>query len=321
MASAEHAWTGHLSVGVRAWRLCDHETLIDGVRRPAGKIRMHHARRSSPLLLVLTVHVVVHGGLIHPRALAQDTKPNSTQLVAAAPSASQNEVDRILTALQDRGEALRDIRCRVKFVEDDRVNLTKRIKEGRILLVTGEPNARFLIQFDKTEADGVAGQREWYLFDGRWLSEGVERLEQVTKREMARAGEKVNLFDLETAPFPLPFGQKKEVIRRNFEVSLVPPASGDPSATDHLVCIPKPESKFFGRYDKLEFFVLKDLRLPNRIVVTKNGGLEIETADFPDLSSSSMNVGVAEKEFAPPSEWKKYKVVTEELGSSGEGAP
>ena len=268
----------------------------------------------SRIRVVLVVVAFVFGGVGSRAAVAQEAK-------SEASSASVGDVDRVLTALQDRGDALKDIRCRVRFVEDDRVNLTKRTKEGRIVLVTGEPNARFLIQFDKTEADGVAGKREWYLFDGRWLFEGVERLEQVTKREMARSGEKLNLFDLETAPFPLPFGQKKETIRRNFEVTLVPPTSSDPPMVDHLVCIPKPESKFFDRYDKLEFFVLKELRLPSRIVVTKNGGLEVETADFPDLSGQSINAGVQDKDLAQPGEWKKYKVVTEELGATGDSPP
>ncbi len=270
--------------------------------------------RISRILVASAVTTSLLGGAFSRSVFAQEAKPEAS-------SASTADVDRVLTALQDRGDALKDIRCRVRFVEDDRVNLTKRTKEGRIVLVTGEPNARFLIQFDKTEADGVAGKREWYLFDGRWLFEGVERLEQVTKREMARSGEKLNLFDLETAPFPLPFGQKKETIRRNFEVTLIPPASSDPPTTEHLVCLPKPESKFFDRYDKLEFFVLKELRLPSRIVVTKNGGLEVETADFPDLSNSSINAGVQDKDLAQPSEWKKYKVVTEELGASGEAPP
>lgn len=267
--------------------------------------------RANAVLAVITWSLSV---VEVPIASAQEGKPEAS-------STAGGDVDRVLTALQERGDALKDIRCRVRFVEDDRVNLTKRIKEGRILLSMGDPNARFLIQFDKTEADGIAGKREWYLFDGRWLFEGIERLEQVTKREMARPGEKLNLFDLETAPFPLPFGQKKETIRRNFEVTLLPPSASDPPATDHLVCIPKPESKFYDRYDKLEFFVLKDLHLPSRIVVTKNDGLEIETADFPELSSSSINAGVQDKDLVHPSDWKKYKVVTEELGAASESPP
>jgi len=239
----------------------------------------------------------------------------------SGPDASQNRVDQILTQLEIRSDGLKDIRCKVRFVEDDRINLSKRTKHGSILFMITEPNPHFLIHFEKTEQEGVRGKQEWYLFDGRWLYEVLERIEQVTKREIVRPGEKIDLFDLERAPFPLPFGQKKETILRNFEVTLLPPVEGDPQNTDHLVCVPKPESTMYDKYDKLEFFVLTDLHLPGRIIVTKNGGLEINTADFPDLSAKVINTGVKKKAFARPAAWKKYKEVVEELPPEGAGTP
>lgn len=238
-----------------------------------------------------------------------------------AQEASGDRVERILTDLERRSDGLRDIRCGVRYVEDDRINLTKRTKTGSILFQIVELNPRFFIQFDKTVTDEILGKREWYLFDGRWLSEAVERVKQVTRREIVRPGEKIDLFDLETAPFPLPFGQKKETILRNFEVQLVAPTDGDPKNADHLVCIPKPESPLYGEYDQLDFFVHKEIHLPIRIVVTRNKGLEINTADFPDLSEKSINTGVTRKDFTAPSAWKKYKVVVEELAPVGESVP
>lgn len=193
------------------------------------------------------------------------------------------------------------------------MNLSKRVKEGRILFRMTEPNPHFLIHFDKTVADDVLGKQEWYLFDGQWLYQGIERAQQVTKQEIARPGEKVDLFDLEKAPFPLPFGQRKEVMLRNFDISVVPERSSDPPNSRHLVCTPKPGSRLFKKYDKLELFVLKDVNLPARIVVTKNQGLEVHSADFPDLASKSINAGVSEREFARPSEWKGFTEVVEKL--------
>ena len=232
-----------------------------------------------------------------------------------ASDGAKERIDRILTDLQERSDGLSDIRCKVRFVEVDRINLTTWTKVGEILFLITEPNPLFLIHFEKTETDGVAYKQEWYLFDGTYLHEGSERLKQVTKREMVGEGEKLDLFDLETAPFPLPFGQKKEKILRNFEVTLAAPVTGDPPNTDHLVCVPKPGSKPAERYDKLEFFILKDIHLPSRVVVTKNDGLEINTADFPGLSEKSINTGVKKKDFAHPKVWKKdkYEVVVEKL--------
>ncbi len=231
--------------------------------------------------------------------------------------ASQARIEEILTRLEKRSNGLQDIRCKIIFVEQDKINLTERTKWGDILFQVTEPNPRFLIHFAKTAADGILGKQEWYLFDGRWLYQAVERIEQVTKQEMVRPGGKVDFFDLESAPFPLPFGQKKDEILRNFDVTILSSGPNDPKDTDHLVCIPKPKSRLHDKYDKLEFYVHRTVNLPTRVIVTRNGGLEIIRTDFPDLSEQSINAGVKSKHFRKPSAWKDYKVVVEELGPEG----
>ena len=244
--------------------------------------------------------------------------PAVAQGNANRPGPDHARIDAILTQLQHRSDDLKDIRCEVRFVEDDRINLTQRIKFGEILFLMTKPNPHFLIHFQKTESDGVLGKQEWYLFDGRWLYQAVERTAQVTKQEVAEPDKEFDLFDLEKAPFPLPFGQKRETILRNFNVTLAPPAPGDPANTDHLICIPKAESRLYRKYEQLDLFVHRDIHLPSRIVVTKNDGLEINTADFPGLSEKSINAGVKPKDFEKPSAWKKYKEVAEELVPTGD---
>lgn len=236
---------------------------------------------------------------------------------AHADGQDQQRIDEILTRLESRGDGLKDIRARVQFLEDDQVNLTKRTKSGRVSFLMSKPNPRFLIAFERTEMDGIIGKREWYLFDGRSLYEVVERIGQVTQSEMAAPGQTIDLFDLETTPFPLPFGQKKESILRNFVVTLEPSQPSDPANTDHLLCTPKSESPFYRKYKSIEFFVHRTLHLPTRIVVIKGDGFETITADFPDLTERSLNNGLAESEFDPPPEWReKYKWVVEGPGAA-----
>lgn len=236
---------------------------------------------------------------------------------AEDPADAANTVDPnvsvILDRLQARSDGLKDIRCKVKLVEEDRINLSERRKRGTIKFMIAEPNPYFFIHFKRIEVDGMLGKQEWYLFDGRWLHQAVERIEQVTKQEMVRPGEKIDMFDLERAPFPLPFGQKKSTILKNFHVTLVPPSANDPEETDHLVCIPKPGSVMQRKYDKLEFFVSREVHLPVRVIATKNEGLEVLQADFPDLANSSINAGVGKKDFKRPRAWNKYKEVIEPL--------
>ncbi len=231
----------------------------------------------------------------------------------SAAEGDAGRVDEILTKLERRSDGLRDIQTSVVFVDDDQINLSRGEKRGRILFWMTDPNPHFLIHFERTEMDGMLGKQEWYLFDGRWLYQGVERLRQVTKQEMAEAGEKLDLFDLERTPFPLPFGQKKDKILANFNVTLALPTSGDPADTDHLLLVPKPTSRLYRKYDRVDLYVHGDVHLPTRIVVMKNDGMETVTADFPDLSNKSINTGVTERDFAKPAAWEGYKVVVEKI--------
>lgn len=232
--------------------------------------------------------------------------------VDTPPAGERQRIEQILTDLEKRGDGVVDIRCRVEYVEDDRVNLSTRRKWGEILFEITAQNPRFFIRFDRTETDGIKGKREWYLFDGLWLTDAIERTRQVTHRQIARPGEKVDLFDLDKAPFPLPFGQKKDKILEHFEVTLVAPAPGDPADTDHLVCVTKPTSRLARTYTRLEFFVHRDLHLPIRVVMARSAYEDI-TVTFPDLSAKSINNGLTDKDFAQPREWKKYTIQEEPL--------
>lgn len=264
---------------------------------------IHSGEFAASTLPSRMIRLVLCIGLFAGVAVAQNNSADATK----------KRIDDILTSLQDRSDGLKDIRCKVRFVEDDRINLSKRTKTGTLRFMMGDTNPLFMVHFKRIVVDDLLGKQEWYLFDGRWLSVAIERIKQVTKTELARPGQQLDLFNLEKAPFPVPFGHKKATILRHFNVTLAPPAKGDPPGTDHLVCVPKPTSKLRRRYEKLEFFVSRTVHLPSRIVVTRNDGLEVNTADFPDLSSASINVGLSHKDFAEPKAWRKYEEVIERL--------
>lgn len=267
----------------------------------------------GPKMMLLSVLIGFCAILPGLPAAGQQPPAGSAEAPTAKAESVDPRVDEILTRLQARGQGLRDIRCRIRLVDDDQINMTRLVRRGKILFMVAEPNALWMVHFEKSEIDGEARKQEWYLFDGRWLMEVQERLKQITRREIVHEGEHIDFFDLETAPFPLPFGQDKQEILRNFKVTLAPPGRGDPKDTDHLICSPKPGSTMARKYEKLEFFVRRDVNLPSRIVVTKNEGLEITTADFPDLSSKSINAGLTAKDFARPRAWKGYEEVVEPL--------
>ncbi len=220
-------------------------------------------------------------------------------------------IERILDRHEKRGDSIKTLQCDVTFREDDRINFREVLREGGTLtLLITKANPKIFVHFKKCWVDKTGGKQEWHLFDGEWWHEAFERIRKVTSRQLVRPGERFDPFDIETAAFPLPFGQKKDKLLRNFDVTLAAPAKGDPENTDHLVFIPKPKTRLANKYDSIEFFIDRDNDLPARVVMTKKGGDNEIIADF---SNVKINGPVTGKEFDRPAAWKGYAVVKEFL--------
>lgn len=256
------------------------------------------------------------------RAGAAPAEP-ATQAAASRPAASapavDPEVEQLLDRLERRGETVSDLKCRVRQAMDGLIVGEKIVKEGSLKYLRGDPakgeNPRFYIHFDKIVQDDFPLKPEWYVFDGRWFIEAKESVKQVIRREVVRPGEKQNVFGVEDSPFPVPFGQKKAEILKNFEARIRPVGPKDPAGTIHLECIPRPGTPREKEYQELHFFIDPKLDLPIRIVAHRKTGTkvsEIHDVTFPGLGPNSINTGIAGSEFdyKPPRDWS---VTTETL--------
>ncbi len=236
--------------------------------------------------------------------------PDSGEADAAPDAAAQTARARVNEILADQervGQQLRGVGCRVEYSDTDDLNLTTTRREGFVKYLRTGGNPLFWIEFQKHVTDElVAETRVWYVFNGSSLLEARERDKALLERQVVSAGQTLDLFDLDTAPFPMPFGQKRDEILKHFEVRLVPPKPADPENTDHLVCTPREGSPLARRYERLEFFVLKDLHLPRRIISIENGGYRAVEANFPDLSAESLQIKLTPKDFEEPAVWKNY---------------
>jgi hypothetical protein len=148
---------------------------------------------------------------------------------------------------------------------------------------------KFVIHFNMLLHDDLKlNKQEWFCFDGRWFREIREQTCTVIDREVVAPGEKFDPFKLGEGPFPLPFGQKKSEILKEFEVTLIPPAKGDPPMTDHLVMIPRKTGNFTKKYKQVDFWIAKDNQLPMKIV-SEDLHSNIITATFQDIR---INAGI-----------------------------
>ena len=221
-----------------------------------------------------------------------------------------DRIDVILQQLEDRGASVVDLECQVKYTIEDVLADDYFTKFGRIIYRHQEPNPVFLVYFEKMhQGEIVTRKREWYHFDGQSLWEVKEAAKNKIQHQVVKPGEKIDLFDVEESPIPIPFGQKKNQIQRNFLVVLVSPVKGDPKDTDHLVCTPKPDSRLAKDYERLEFYVSRSLHLPVKIVSVQRGGNQVNTAVFPDLTDQSINTGLSDAAFELPAETRKWKTI------------
>jgi hypothetical protein len=203
---------------------------------------------------------MILGPLSGVAALGQTTSaPVVTQPATSAPAtraAVDPQVDRILMHLEARD--VHDLRAGVAWrqqyvLDTEEAAVTKR---GEIWYQKAEPVAKFLIHFTEKIADARKDKLdEQHLFDGCWYIEIQSRTKSVQRREVRRATDPGNPYKVGEGVFPLPFGQKKEDILREFDVSLVAPAAGDPADTDHLRLVPHAGTREGESYKELDFWV------------------------------------------------------------------
>lgn len=265
-------------------------------------VHNHHALSVS-IIAVACLTVATH-------AQAPTTAP------ATAPALDPH-VDQVLTALEQRD--VQDLHARltwrVEYRYADANEAT--IKRGEIWYRQRKPVAQFMIRFNDMLSNGRKDTvDERYSFDGQWYVELTGRTKTVQRREVRKADDPVNPYKLGEGPFPLPFGQSKADILREFEVTWVPPAEKDPPHTDHLRLVPRPNTSTADRYARLEFWVSQEGEtsgLPVKVRVAKLEGTgQVDSYITMTFDDAELNRGLRDAIFeitVPPG----YTVIEEKL--------
>jgi hypothetical protein len=225
-----------------------------------------------------------------------------------APAALDPEVDRILTRLEER--RVQDLRARVAW-RQEYINDTEEdwvTKRGEIWYQKSEPVAKFAIHF----TEKLTGTRrdpldERHVFDGCWYIEADARTKTVERREVRKPNDPTNPYKVGEGVFPLPFGQKKDDILREFSVAKIAPENSDPAGTDHLRLIPREGTKTGQSYKQLDFWVEREgptAGLPSKVRVAKLRGTgQLDSHITFTFSDAQLNTGFSTSvfEFKTPS--------------------
>lgn len=203
-------------------------------------------------------------------AAAQDAPSTRPAVVAVDP-----RVEKILDRLERR--VVHDLRAKVKWQLEYAVEEGEgQRKFGKLWYRDAEPVPQFKVEFEKKVVDRRLRELdEQHLFDGTWYVEKNAQTKTVSRRQVRREGEQGNPYKLGEGPFPLPFGQKKADILREFEVKRVDLKANDPEKTDRLQLTPRPGTRTGESYGAIDFWVAQEgplAGLPVKVRAAKRDG-------------------------------------------------
>lgn len=224
-------------------------------------------------------------------------------------------VEQTLEALDEVGKDLKSFSANVTLRETDTISQDSTSRTGMaVYALKPDGNSRFRVTFLKRIQDDLAqDQRIEYLLENNILTDRNYPRKLEIKRQMARAGEKINLLKLGEGPFPLPIGQSPKEVLNQFEVQKI---AADPKdllpQTIHLRLSPKAGSQFARKFKTLDVWVDIGNSMPRRIDTVDANETMIRGTDLSDLR---LNTPLTDEHFALPplpADWQKREEAYED---------
>jgi outer membrane lipoprotein-sorting protein len=214
---------------------------------------------------------------------------------SAKPLTKDSSIDDLLDALDARGKDFKTFTADVKLADSDTTFADVTTKSGKVWY-QDQGNARIRVSFDTVQHNDSPPKKQqidYKLADGKLIERNYATSHQDT-RQVLRPGEKINLLKLGEGPFPLPIGQPKDEVHKQFDVKKLDPAKDDPANTIGLQLTPKPDSHFARKFKFISVWVDSTTHMPIRIA-TRDGN---ETKDqTTDLSNVKINPEVKDTDF------------------------
>ena len=217
---------------------------------------------------------------------------------AMANLTADSKVDDVLDALQASGHSVKSFSAGLKMNDYDAGFGSEVNRFGKLVFsIKPDGNPVLHVVLDHKQASGkklVAEKKEYFLEDG-WLTDRDYEVKIETRRQVAPPGQKVNLFQLGKGPFPLPIGQDKAEVHKQFGVTKIDAAKDDPASTVHLLLKPNTGSPLAGRFLSVDVWTDINTQMPVRVKTVDDKHNE-RTVDFlelkvnPDLTSADLSL-------------------------------
>jgi outer membrane lipoprotein-sorting protein len=278
------------------------------------------------MLVLVAVAVVGPAGLacaqpplVNPTGAgsgAEGDARSGAETRGAPAAAADPEVDRVLDALDARGRSLNQFAADVTLSEIDDATQAESQRTGRVWYQKRQGNDRIRVTFDK-KAEGrfVKAEKVEYLLDGGWLVDRDYRRSIEVKRQVLRPGEKINLLKLGEGPFPLPIGQPKAEVHREFEVSRGDPALQGPKGAAHVALRPREGTRLARKFAQIDVWVDPRTQMPVRIEALDANETTRRTTELKNIRVNP-EPALGDRDFALPkvdeSKWELHTEPYEE---------
>ena len=234
-------------------------------------------------------------------------------LLGAAPVSENSSLDDVLDALDARGRSLNQFVADVTLTEIDESTQLESQRIGRVWYEKRQGNDRMRVTFDrKAEGRFDKPEKVEYLLDGGWLIDRDYRRSIEVKRQVLRPGEKINLLKLGEGPFPLPIGQPKDQVHKEFEVKKGDPALGGPKGAPHVALKPREGTRLARKFSQIDVWVDPQTHMPVRIEALDANEATRRTTELRNIKVNP-EPSLGDRDFALPKvDEGKWELHTEE---------
>jgi len=262
--------------------------------------RLINIRHICTLLLAL----VLTGGICSAGCCSTVPRPSRPKTEDA------NSVDSILLRLKQKTSGLKSYRCNIEYLFSQPLLESQTLKKGEMYYSRFGDKSKLRINFETLKQD-VEPQRqykEYYIFDGQWLTQIDYQIKHIRRRQLAGPNEPVDAFELAKKNFPILGFSDTEELKKEFEISLAEDNKPDSGRLIKLHLKVKPESSYTDDYTSIDFWVDKTIDLPAKIqaVSTEEDIYEIKLLDAkvnqpidPNVFEFEIPPGFGEPEIIP----------------------
>lgn len=191
----------------------------------------------------------------------------------------KSSTDQILDALNESGQHMTSLAADVELITTDDLG-DDTTRSGKFVILRspdGDSKARLALT-KVQKGNKIFEERQEFVLEGPNLIRRMyQQKKQITDR-VRKPGEKVNLLKLGQGPFPLPIGQPREDVLKEFDISV--PDKIEPKLEHHAVIrlSPKADTRFARKFKSIDLWVDESDNLPKRIVTVNPNGDETKTA-------------------------------------------